>query len=254
MRDDLVALRMLVVGSVGIDRDTLRAAAAQAPLPLEVLEAETAPRAAAFLEDGRFDIVLLDDALPADDWRRVTCTARACRTPPFVVALADDLSHYAAGTLDADAVARKPAAAAGAQELMHACVQTRFPSRLLIVDDSPTMRTIVKKILSASRFPVDISETSDGRAALEMIARGAFDIVFLDYNMPGLNGVATLSELRRTAPCIKVVIMTSDGNPGVEERARENGANAFLRKPFYPADVDAVLYGLFGLQPLAKAG
>ncbi|MCL4711044.1 MAG: response regulator, partial [Pseudorhodoplanes sp.] len=106
----------------------------------------------------------------------------------------------------------------------------------------------------ASRFPVDISETSDGRAALEMIARGAFDIVFLDYNMPGLNGVATLSELRRTAPCIKVVIMTSDGNPGVEERAREAGANAFLRKPFYPADVDAVLYGLFGLQPLAKAG
>lgn len=251
MHDDLMALRMLIVGPPGADRDTLRAAAAQAPVPLELLEAETAPRAAAILEDGGCDIILLEDSLPADDCLRVTRTARSSATPPFVLALAKDVANCAAGAIGADAVACKPAAAAGVQDLMRACVHTRFPSRLLIVDDSPTMRAIVKKILSVSRFPVEIAETSDGRAALEMIARGAFDMVFLDYNMPGLNGVATLAELRRAAPRLKVVIMTSDNNPGVEQRAREAGADAFLRKPFYPADVDAVLYGLFGLQPPA---
>jgi CheY-like chemotaxis protein len=72
--------------------------------------------------------------------------------------------------------------------------------------------------------------------------------VFLDYNMPGLNGVETLSEIKRQYPRVKVVIMTSTQDETVAERARAAGAAAFLRKPFYPADVEAVLYSIHGLR------
>ena len=63
-----------------------------------------------------------------------------------------------------------------------------------MVDDSGTMRSIVRKILSASRFALEVQEAEEGIAALGLLRTGNFGIVFLDYNMPGLNGFETLSE------------------------------------------------------------
>ena len=61
-----------------------------------------------------------------------------------------------------------------------------LPNRVLVVDDSLTMRGIVRKILVASRFRLDYPRRRKGIDALRKIASGKFDIVFLDYNMPGL--------------------------------------------------------------------
>jgi CheY-like chemotaxis protein len=77
--------------------------------------------------------------------------------------------------------------------------------------------------------------------------------VFLDYNMPGLNGLETLSEIKRLHPLVQVVLMTSVEDDAIARRARTAGAAAFLRKPFYPADIDAVLHGIYGLRASAKA-
>jgi CheY-like chemotaxis protein len=93
-----------------------------------------------------------------------------------------------------------------------------------------------------------IAEAEEGIDALKQIASGRFDIVFLDYNMPGLNGVETLSEIKRQYPRTKVVIMTSAADETVAEKAKAAGAAAFLKKPFYPADIDAALYGIHGLR------
>ena len=62
------------------------------------------------------------------------------------------------------------------------------------------MRSIVRKILVASRFRLEIAEAQEGIEALKQIATGKFDLVFLDYNMPGLNGVETLAEIKRQYP------------------------------------------------------
>ena len=66
--------------------------------------------------------------------------------------------------------------------------------------------------------------------------------------MPGLNGVETLSEIKRQCPDLHVVIMTSTADDVIAESARRAGAAAFLKKPFYPADIDAILHRIFGLQ------
>jgi DNA-binding NtrC family response regulator len=66
--------------------------------------------------------------------------------------------------------------------------------------------------------------------------------------MPGLNGVETLVEIKRRSPNVDVVIMSSEAAIPVIERASRAGAAAFLKKPFYPADIDAILHRIFGLR------
>jgi CheY-like chemotaxis protein len=130
--------------------------------------------------------------------------------------------------------------------------RAKIPTRTLIVDDSSTMRGIVRKILGASRFAFDVHEAAEGIAALEQLASGNFGLVFLDYNMPGFNGIETLSEIKRLAPQVSVVMMKSTVDNAIVERSQSAGALAFLKKPFYPADIDAMLERHYG--PHGAAG
>jgi CheY-like chemotaxis protein len=119
---------------------------------------------------------------------------------------------------------------------------------VLVVDDSGTMRSIVRKILSGSRYALEVSEAEEGIAALVQVKTGNFDMVLLDYNMPGLNGLETLAEIKRESPRIAVVMMTSTVDDAIADRARAAGAAAFLKKPFFPKDIDAVLERFYGLK------
>ena len=118
----------------------------------------------------------------------------------------------------------KPTNVDDARKLAEICVRAKIPTRVLIVDDSGTMRSIVRKILSASRFALDIHEAAEGIAALNQLRGGNFGIVFLDYNMPGLNGIETLSEIKRESPNVAVVMMTSTVDNAIADRARSGRA------------------------------
>ncbi len=142
-----------------------------------------------------------------------------------------------------------PAKVPDAKTLIERCSRLRVPSRVLMVDDSSTMRSIVRKILAGCRFPLNIAEANGDIDALKQVGAGKFDFVFLDYNMPGLNGFEMLAEIKRQFPRIGVVMMTSAQDEALAERARAAGAAAFLKKPFYPSDIDAVLYAFLRLRP-----
>jgi CheY-like chemotaxis protein len=250
MSDDLVSVRLLTVSGSNPARDLWRQGAALLAVPVDVMEAESAIRARSLLAAKEIDIALLDVAIAGADRTALLAAARAAKPPPLVVLVAatkTEAVEFAAGGDAVDAVVVKPAAADQAKVLIERCNRLRQPSRVLVVDDSATMRTIVRKVLAASRFRLDIAEAPEGFEALKQIASGLFDAVFLDHNMPGLNGVETLSEIKRQFPHLKVVIMTSAQTEAVAERARAAGAAAFLKKPFYPADIDAVLHSIFGL-------
>jgi CheY-like chemotaxis protein len=98
---------------------------------------------------------------------------------------------------------------------------------------------------------LSVAEADDGIEGVQLVREGAIDLVFLDYNMPGLNGLATLAELKRARPDVDVIIMTSAPDEALAARAMRAGATGFLRKPFFPADIDAVLYARYGLTPCA---
>ncbi len=246
--DDLVTLRMLVVSTAGEGRDALREAAAQSAMPLDVAEADNGSRAAAMIDGGRFDLILLDCDLPEADRTRVAKAARACSKPAFVIGMVGAGQSAEPGW--ADAATRRPASIEDAKKVIGGCVRSRLPLRVLVVDDSATMRGIVRKILSATRFRVEVTDAEDGAAAFAQVKNNPVDIVFLDYNMPGLDGVATLTALKLEKANLRVVIITSSQETTLAERARAAGADGFLKKPFYPADLDDVLHRLCGLRPV----
>jgi len=109
------------------------------------------------------------------------------------------------------------------------------------------MRAIVRKILSASRFTLDISEAEEGISAIKKLG-DRYDVVLLDYNMPGFNGFETLTQIKRMAPGTAVIMMTANEDDAIGGRAREAGAAAYLKKPFYPADIDAVLDRIYQVE------
>lgn len=248
MSDDLVSVRLMVVSQGSPDRDLWRQAAGLASLPIEAAEVETVAEAAQLLNRAGVDIVLLDADFPEPQRSAVVRASRSARTRPVVVLCAE--SDTDASGIDGDGVVTKPSSVAEAQYLIDRILRARLPSRVLVVDDSSTMRSIVKKILSATRFPLDVAEAEEGGAALERLRDGNFDIIFLDYNMPGLNGLDTLAEIKRDHPRLEVVMITSTQDETVATRVRTAGAAAFLKKPFFPADIDAVLHAYCGMRPI----
>jgi CheY-like chemotaxis protein len=122
------------------------------------------------------------------------------------------------------------------------------PAKVLVVDDSMTMRRVIQKVLAGSIFRMDCYEAPDGETALAFSASVCFDVIFLDCNMPGLDGLATLDRLLLRNPDAKVVMISGEHDKNRETRAVRRGAAAFMYKPFYAPDVDAVLHRLFGLR------
>jgi CheY-like chemotaxis protein len=249
MSNDLVSLRILLLSCPLKDRELLRQGAAVSTVPVDVLEARSVAAAKAMIVAHEFDVVFADAGLTAADRAAFLTAARSARVQPFVFIVAGS-KEEAQGFSDsgADGAIVKPPTVEAARFLIEGCTRLRLPHRVLVVDDSRTMRSIVRKILIASRFRLNIAEAQEGIEALRHIASGKFELVFLDYNMPGLNGVETLSEIKRQYPNLRVVIMTSITDEVVADKARAAGAAAFLKKPFYPADIDAILHRIFGLQ------
>jgi DNA-binding NtrC family response regulator len=253
MTDDLlISLRILLFSGSAEEREVLRRGAATASVPVELVEAERTASARAKITFDAIDVVFADASIPAVERAAFIAQARSKEEKPFVFLVAATVEEARAFSSEgADSVVMKPANADEAQALIERCARLRLPNRVLVVDDSLTMRSIVRKILLASRFRLELFEAQEGADALRQIASGKFDLVFLDYNMPGLSGVETLAEIKRQCPDLHVVIMTSAADGDVAERARRAGAAAFLKKPFYPADIDAVLHRIFGLQAIS---
>jgi CheY-like chemotaxis protein len=245
MNTDLLCLRVLLVSPSAPLRNVLRQAAGHASVPAEVMEADGAATAKPPLAQGS-DLLLLDSGMPAAEKAAVCQAARAARQSPFIIAVGDDLG------VEVDGCVQKPQTAEDAQKIVDSCVRSRCPTRVLVVDNSPTMRGIVCKILAASKFPLEVAESDDSVKALQQLRGGNFDIAFLDHNMPVLDGFGMLSELRRLQSDVAAVIMSTTANATVAERAQTAGAAALLKKPFFPADVDAVLYRLYEIDAPAR--
>jgi len=237
MSGDLLTLRLMVVSADEAEREPWGKAAALAPVPIEFRAIDPAAALPRLKREG-VDILVVDADVANCD--ALMDAARALKPVPLIAVVVSDTSTGVAG---ADSVFLKPAGADQARSHVERLVRLRLPKRILIVDDSRTMRSIVRKIVSASRFQLEISEAEGGAAALKEIANG-YDIVLLDYNMPGFNGIETLTEIKRISPDVAVVIMTATDHV-VAGHAQASGATAFLKKPFYPGDIDAIVARLY---------
>ena len=116
---------------------------------------------------------------------------------------------------------------------------------VLIVDDDQFIRKLIKTTLE-DVADFDLHEASDGVQALEMAARERPALVFLDVDMPRLDGIETCRRLRDqiTPGDTTIVMLTAAHGDAVEREAESAGADLFLTKPFSPLDLLRLVDGL----------
>jgi two-component system, chemotaxis family, chemotaxis protein CheY len=121
--------------------------------------------------------------------------------------------------------------------------------RVLIVEDSPAMRQLLS-LAARKRAGVDVAEAGDGLAALKMLASEQFDMLFVDLNMPILDGMKLIKKVRESesavgATRVRICVVTTEHAQSTEDQARALGADYFMRKPVNRRDVERVLAEAF---------
>ena len=122
-------------------------------------------------------------------------------------------------------------------------------SNVLIVDDSPPRRSVIKKTIKISGFKVDqFFEAPDGKAALEIIEKELIDLVLTGFHMPEINGLELLEEMNKddTLKTIPVVVVTTEGSRKRREEFIEKGAIDYIKKPFSPEEIRQKLKFILG--------
>ncbi|GJH11213.1 chemotaxis response regulator CheY [Caballeronia novacaledonica] len=125
--------------------------------------------------------------------------------------------------------------------------------KILVVDDFSTMRRIVRNLLKESGY-VNIDEAEDGAAALARLRTGRYDFVISDWNMPVLDGLSMLQEIRADASLsrLPVLMVTAEAKRENVIAAAQAGANGYVVKPFTAATLEEKMTSI--LEKMAKTG
>jgi response regulator RpfG family c-di-GMP phosphodiesterase len=117
--------------------------------------------------------------------------------------------------------------------------------RLLLVDDDPGLRALLRATLDA--VDVEMEDAEDAPTALVAIRQRRPDAIVLDVNLPGMDGLVFCRQLKRDRQTKEIPIVVLSGSEGgTAEAALEAGADSFLRKPFSPLELLAVVERLAG--------
>jgi CheY-like chemotaxis protein len=113
--------------------------------------------------------------------------------------------------------------------------------RVLVVDDDAASRTMLCEMLARARRGATVLSASDGEGGLATALRFSPHVVFVDLQMPGMDGLALTHELRRRVPSAEVVVVTGTGSGRERQRALQLGVSSFLVKPVAIDDIAAIV-------------
>ncbi len=118
--------------------------------------------------------------------------------------------------------------------------------RILIVEDSATMRSLLASTLEELDVPVKITEASSGFEALRCLPREEYDLVVTDINMPDINGLELVSFVKNNDKYreIPLVIVSTEGSDRDRDKGLGLGADAYIVKPFEPDSLRQVVRDL----------
>ncbi|MFD9872749.1 response regulator, partial [[Kitasatospora] papulosa] len=109
--------------------------------------------------------------------------------------------------------------------------------RVLVTDDEPLIRAGIRMILSSADDMEVVAEAANGREAVDIARSQRVDVALLDIQMPVMDGLTALAELRRSAPEVRVLILTTFGERQNVLRALGAGSAGFLLKDSAPAEL-----------------
>jgi two-component system, chemotaxis family, chemotaxis protein CheY len=122
-----------------------------------------------------------------------------------------------------------------------------MPPNVLIVDDSAALRKILQRVLRQAEIPLgNLYEAGDGVQALETMKANSVDLVLSDINMPNMDGLQLLAQIRANAQWqdVRVIKITTEGNQARVMEAVGLGAARYVRKPFTADQIKEKLLSL----------
>jgi CheY-like chemotaxis protein len=246
-----VTLKVLVADDSSTIHALFRQMAQNSVIPFETIHAENGRECMELLNSGKAELAFIDIDMPEMTGMEALGAARYLGNRTFVTVMSGNVSDKRvklARDLKAYEFLKKPFHPDEVQSILRTYCRVTAPTKALIVDDSGTVRRIVRKVLESSIFNIAVTEVGDGAKALAACMSGKFDVIFLDCNMPEIDGLETLQQIVRRDPDAHVIMMTSERNEDKRRWALGNGAATFLYKPFYASTVDQELHALFDLK------
>ncbi|CDS50417.1 Chemotaxis regulator-transmits chemoreceptor signals to flagelllar motor components CheY [Polaromonas sp. CG9_12] len=118
--------------------------------------------------------------------------------------------------------------------------------KILVVDDFPTMRRIIRNLLKELEF-INVDEAEDGAIGLEKLKGGNYGFVVSDWNMPNMDGLAMLQAIRADASMAKlpVLMVTAEAKKENIIAAAQSGANGYVVKPFTAVTLEEKITKIF---------
>jgi DNA-binding NtrC family response regulator len=242
-------ISMLIADDSHTIQQLLIDAARASKLPLRLSATDNGRDCLTLLNGSNIDLAFIDVHMPELSGTEAVWSARKQGIKTFVTLMSNPPAAEAvevAIRLQAYEFLFKPFTTEDVLAIINTYARISSPTKVLVVDDSASVRQIVHRIVLGSVFNCDISEADNGESAVALCRRQRFDVVFLDLNMPGLSGLATMKRLALLQPSLKIVMISADVDAGKE--AEECGTCTFLHKPFNSEDVDKVLHAAFGLR------
>ena len=113
--------------------------------------------------------------------------------------------------------------------------------RVMTVDDSATVRQVLQMTLSGAGY--DVVEAVDGQDALEKLASESVDMLVTDLNMPKLDGIDLIQEVRQKPGnrFMPIIMLTTESQPEKKHEGKSAGASGWIVKPFKPEQLLAVV-------------
>jgi DNA-binding NtrC family response regulator len=245
------AITMLVADDSHAIVQLLTDAARASKLPLRLSTTDNGRDCLTLLNGSNIDLAFIDVHMPELSGTEAFWSARKQGNQTFVTLMSNPPAVEAvemAIKLRVYEFLFKPFTLNDVLAIIKTYARISSPTKVLIVDDSTTVRQLVQKIVHGSVFNCEITEAGDGATALSLARSSEFDAVFLDYNMPGMNGLTTMKQLMLLQPSASVAMISAEHDALREHEALASGACAFLHKPFDSHDVDRVLHTAFGLR------
>jgi len=124
---------------------------------------------------------------------------------------------------------------------------SQLPRKLLVVDDDPKLRELLRRYLSENQF--DVSVAQDAAAMNRLMQRESFDLIVLDLMLPGEDGLSIVRRLRSAGDRTPIVVLTARGDDVDRIVGLELGADDYLGKPFNPRELLARIHAVLRRQP-----
>jgi two-component system chemotaxis response regulator CheY len=117
--------------------------------------------------------------------------------------------------------------------------------RILIVDDAPMMRIVIREMLEMLGQEI-VGEADTGEGALEQYTLLKPDLVTLDISLPDKDGITVFRHLQQIDPAVKVVLVTGNDQDKIKEQAEQLGALGLIPKPFRKENLEKIIAKLGG--------